>query len=68
MTPKILRRCDVCKRFHAEYRVVAPDQGIRYLCYECWKAQESDQTGSPPKTGEQPRAGEGQDVSRSHSH
>jgi len=39
MTPKILRRCDICGRFHASYLVPADDGPPRYYCYDCWKAR-----------------------------
>ncbi len=33
-----LRRCSICKRYHAEYLV--PEDGIqRHYCYDCWKAK-----------------------------
>jgi hypothetical protein len=38
MSPKILRRCDVCKGFHTSYLVADASSGNRYLCYKCWKA------------------------------
>ena len=52
--PKILRRCDLCKKFHAS--TLVPDVG--YLCYTCWQAMQaappSDQVagraGGPPQT------------------
>ena len=35
-----LRRCHICKKFHASYLVQAPDLGGQvYLCYNCWKAR-----------------------------
>jgi hypothetical protein len=41
MSPKILRRCSICKRFHASYRVEDPALGIGYLCYDCWKGRQT---------------------------
>lgn len=34
---KILRRCTICKKFHASYLVEAPQRGSYYLCYTCWR-------------------------------
>jgi hypothetical protein len=39
MTPKVLRRFDVCGQFHAAYRVQAEDSQPHYYCYDCWKAR-----------------------------
>ena len=41
MPAKILRRCTICKKFHASYLVEDPEFGKRYLCYSCWKARSS---------------------------
>ncbi len=38
MAPKVLRRCSICKNFHASYLVVDPALGKGYYCYSCWKA------------------------------
>ena len=44
MPPVILRRCHICKKFHASYLVQAPDLGGQiYLCYNCWKARTAPQ-------------------------
>lgn len=40
MSPHVLRRCDVCGRYHASY--IVPDEargGKAYYCYDCWKAK-----------------------------
>ena len=34
-----LRRCAVCKKFHASYLVPDFEHGKGYLCYSCWKAR-----------------------------
>ena len=44
MSGKILRRCDLCGRFHAAYLVPDPKFGQLHLCYTCWKGRH----GSPP--------------------
>ena len=41
---KILRRCTICKRFHASYLVEDPIFGKGYLCYDCWKARQEKAT------------------------
>jgi hypothetical protein len=41
MTGKILRRCTLCKKFHASYLVEDPERGKYYLCYSCWKSRQS---------------------------
>ena len=37
MPGKILRRCTICKKFHASYLVEYPQLGKHYLCYGCWR-------------------------------
>ena len=37
--PKVLRRCTICKNFHASYLVEDPELGKCYLCLRCWKAR-----------------------------
>jgi hypothetical protein len=37
---KILRRCTICKKFHASYLVDDPELGKCYLCYSCWKSKQ----------------------------
>ena len=39
MSRKILRRCDICGRFHAAYLVPAEDGQTRNYCYDCWKTR-----------------------------
>jgi hypothetical protein len=39
MSPKVLRRCSICKKFHAAYLVEDPQLGKVYLCYSCWTAR-----------------------------
>lgn len=41
MTGKILRRCTICKKFHAAYLVEDAVLGKIRLCYTCWKARQS---------------------------
>jgi hypothetical protein len=60
MSPKILRRCSLCGKFHAEYRVEDPELGKLYLCYACWQAKyaplwarmgsRNRSVSAPPKT------------------
>jgi CubicO group peptidase (beta-lactamase class C family) len=40
---KILKRCDLCGKFHAAYLVDDPKLGKRILCYQCWKATAAGQ-------------------------
>jgi hypothetical protein len=40
MPPKILRRCTICKKFHASYLVEDVESGKYYLCYSCWKSRQ----------------------------
>ena len=40
MPPKILRRCTICKKFHASYLVEDAELGKYYLCYSCWKSRQ----------------------------
>jgi hypothetical protein len=47
MSPKILRRCTICGKFHASYLVVDPAFGKGYLCYSCWKARQAAQPVPP---------------------
>jgi hypothetical protein len=37
MSPKVLRRCDVCGKFHASYLVPDFQGRPARLCYDCWK-------------------------------
>jgi hypothetical protein len=51
LSPKILRRCDVCGRFHASYIVPDPERGGKaYYCNDCWKAKYTTQ---PPPASDQ---------------
>lgn len=47
MSPKILRRCSICKKYHASYRVEHPQLGVLLLCYTCWSAVQDAST--PPE-------------------
>jgi hypothetical protein len=40
---KILRRCSLCKKFHAAYLVEDPELGEIILCYSCWKARKTQE-------------------------
>ncbi|MBN1372993.1 MAG: hypothetical protein JW987_13735 [Anaerolineaceae bacterium] len=46
---RILKRCDVCKRFHAAYVVDDPlyPGGKANYCFKCWKKKFGD--APPPK-------------------
>ncbi|MBA4383233.1 MAG: hypothetical protein C0410_00710 [Anaerolinea sp.] len=58
MSGKILRRCTICKKFHASYLVEIPDYGKSYLCYNCWKATQTSKVDSlPGKNNKQKQAG-----------
>jgi hypothetical protein len=51
MPGKILRRCTICKKFHASYRVEDPELGKYYLCLGCWRAwslRTGEQGANPP--------------------
>ena len=37
--PKVLRRCTICKNFHASYLVEDAELGKCSLCLRCWKAR-----------------------------
>lgn len=39
MSGSILRRCTICKKFHASYLIQDTKLGECYLCYACWKSQ-----------------------------
>lgn len=47
MSPKILQRCTICKRFHASYLLEDPDLGKCYLCLSCWKTRVLVASGPP---------------------
>jgi len=38
MSKHILRRCSICKKFHASYRVPESGSRVKYLCLDCWKS------------------------------
>jgi len=44
MSPKILRRCTICRKFHAAYLVEDREFGKRYLCYSCWESHQAKAT------------------------
>lgn len=48
MSGRILRRCTICKKFHASYLVQDAEFGKVYLCYACWKARYATQPPSAP--------------------
>jgi hypothetical protein len=51
MPGKILRRCTICKKFHASYLVEDPELGRYYLCQRCWTARTlrtGEQGANPP--------------------
>jgi hypothetical protein len=54
--PKVLRRCAVCKKYGAPFRVMTPS-GPAYYCYECWK-KFAAQPSSEPDRNDQARAGQ----------
>ena len=58
MSPKILRRCMLCGKFHASYLVVDPAFCKGYLCYSCWKARQSAKTVPPIDQTTQASGGE----------
>jgi len=41
MPPKVLKRCSLCKNFHAAYLVDDPRLGKLRLCYACWSARQA---------------------------
>lgn len=45
MSPKILRRCTICKRYGAAYLVNDPLLGGKaYLCHDCWQKRQLPRT------------------------
>ena len=48
---KILRRCSICKRFHASFQVEGPG-GTVSLCYACWKATQAPPPPEPEQGGD----------------
>lgn len=53
MAPKILRRCTICKKFHASYLVEDAEFGKCYLCYSCWKSRQTQGRIAPEKKTEE---------------
>jgi hypothetical protein len=50
--PKVLRRCTICRNFHASYRVEDAELGECYLCLRCWRARSFTHAGHvQEKTG-----------------
>jgi hypothetical protein len=47
MPHNILRRCDICGKYHASYRVPDPEGKTSNLCYSCWKARYQPATPRP---------------------
>jgi hypothetical protein len=54
MSPRILRRCSLCQKYHASYLVTDVNLGKLYLCYTCWKARQADQPPSATPTNSTP--------------
>ncbi|MBN2005665.1 MAG: hypothetical protein JXA21_20075 [Anaerolineae bacterium] len=46
MSPHILKRCDVCKRWGARF-LVETASGKTYLCYDCWKVRHAPPAPEP---------------------
>jgi hypothetical protein len=42
----VLKRCSLCKNFHAAYLVEDPRLGKLNLCYNCWKARQTASRGT----------------------
>lgn len=58
MARKILRRCDICKRFHASYVVTDPQTGEkRVVCTDCWKAKFAGKVPTETEPGQKPPKG-----------
>lgn len=57
---RILKRCDVCKRFHAAYVVDAPlyPGGKAKYCLRCWKKKFGDAPPPKEQNGEKPARNE----------
>jgi hypothetical protein len=54
MSPNVLRRCSLCKRYHASYLVPESEFGKVYLCYDCWKARHASQLPPTPERAKRP--------------
>jgi hypothetical protein len=63
MPPKTLRRCTICKRFHASYLVFDPKLGKGYYCYDCWQARYATEPSPTPDPTTSPSAQEENDTS-----
>jgi ribosomal protein S14 len=46
---KILRRCDLCGKFHAKYRVEDPRLGSLQICHDCWSRRQKSAPGEATK-------------------
>ena len=44
MSPKILRRCTICRKFHASYLMEDTEFGKCCLCCSCWKSRQAKAT------------------------
>lgn len=51
---KILRRCTICKKYHAAYLVEIPEFGKCYLCYAWWTARVVEQERKKPEAATSP--------------
>jgi hypothetical protein len=49
MPAKLLRKCDICKRWGAPFLVNDPLRGKLYLCYDCAKKRMSPNPPPPQK-------------------
>ena len=65
MSPKILRRCTVCGKFHASYLVLDHDIEKGYYCYACWKSR---QASFPSEHSEQDKKPAGEPIDTEPSH
>lgn len=50
MPPKILRRCDCCKNWHASFLIIDPQGNKLYYCRRCHRSWQERQLQQPPKT------------------
>ena len=62
MRKKILRRCSICKRFHASYLMHDPKYGKRYLCSACWKGMQGYAAARSSEAGKNPPPADKADV------
>jgi len=49
MPDKVLRRCDICGKFHAAYLVPNPKGGQMKVCQTCWKNLMAPKPDAPAK-------------------